>query len=53
VPNEGAGDGPVIGEETTRRVIPIVRRQVARGGLRLARTIEEALNPPPRPPAAG
>ena len=42
---------PVIGEETTRRVVPIVRRQVARGGLRLARMIEEAFNPPPRAPA--
>jgi hypothetical protein len=41
---------PVIGEDTTRRVIPIVRRQVARGGLRLARMIEEAFNPPPRAP---
>jgi hypothetical protein len=44
---------PVIGEETTRRVIPIVRRQVARGGLRLARMIEEAFKPPVRTPTAG
>lgn len=34
---------PVIGEETTRRLVPIVRRQVARGGLRLARLLDEAL----------
>jgi hypothetical protein len=36
---------PVINEETTRRLVPIVRRQVARGGLRLARLIEEAFAP--------
>ena len=34
---------PVITEETTRRLIPIVRRQAARGGLRLARMLDEAL----------
>ncbi len=34
---------PVINEETTRRLIPIVRRQAARGGLRLARLLDEAL----------
>jgi hypothetical protein len=34
---------PVIGEEATRRLIPIVRRQVARGGIRLARMLDEAL----------
>ena len=34
---------PVIGEETTRRLVPVVRRQVARGGLRLARMLDEAL----------
>jgi len=34
---------PVITEEITRRLIPIVRRQVARGGLRLARLLDEAL----------
>ncbi len=34
---------PVIDEETTRRLIPIVRRQVVRGGLRLARLLDEAL----------
>jgi hypothetical protein len=35
---------PVITEEMTRRLIPIVRRQVARGGLRLARLLDEALS---------
>lgn len=34
---------PVIDEQTTRRLIPIVRRQIARGGLRLARLLDEAL----------
>jgi S1/P1 Nuclease len=34
---------PVIDEATTRRLVPIVRRQVARGGLRLARLLDEAL----------
>ena len=35
---------PVIDEATTRRLIPIVRRQVARGGIRLARMLDEALS---------
>ena len=34
---------PVIDEAMTRQLIPIVRRQVARGGLRLARMLDEAL----------
>ena len=34
---------PVITEEITRRLVPIARRQVARGGLRLARLLDEAL----------
>ncbi len=34
---------PVIGEETTQRLVPIVRKQIARGGLRLARLLDEAL----------
>lgn len=34
---------PVITEAMTRRLIPVVRRQVARGGLRLARLLDEAL----------
>jgi nuclease S1 len=40
-----AAERPVVTEETTRRLIPIVRRQVARGGLRLARLLDEALQP--------
>ena len=35
---------PVITEDMTRRLVPIVRRQVARGGLRLARLLDEALS---------
>ena len=45
---------PVITEEITRRLVPIVRRQVARGGLRLARLLDEAFQPDSpwlRPPA--
>jgi hypothetical protein len=34
---------PVIDEATTRRLVPIVRQQIARGGLRLARLLDEAL----------
>jgi hypothetical protein len=34
---------PVIDEAMTRRLISIVRRQVARGGIRLARLLDEAL----------
>ncbi|MGZ8337092.1 MAG: S1/P1 nuclease [Allosphingosinicella sp.] len=34
---------PVIDEAMTQRLIPILRRQVARGGLRLARMLDEAL----------
>jgi hypothetical protein len=34
---------PVIGEETTRALLPVVRAQIARGGLRLARLLDEAL----------
>jgi len=36
---------PVVTEEITRRLIPIVRRQAARGGLRLARLLDEAFQP--------
>lgn len=38
---------PVITEAVTRRLIPILRRQVLRGGLRLARMLDEALLPLP------
>ncbi|HZG09319.1 MAG TPA: S1/P1 nuclease [Allosphingosinicella sp.] len=34
---------PVIDEATTQRLIPIARRQIARGGMRLARLLDEAL----------
>jgi len=34
---------PVVTEEITRTLIPIVRRQAARGGERLARLLDEAL----------
>jgi hypothetical protein len=34
---------PVIDEATTQRLIPVVRAQIARGGLRLARLLDEAL----------
>ena len=34
---------PVIDEATTQRLIPVVRSQIARGGLRLARLLDEAL----------
>jgi len=35
---------PVVDEELTRQLIPIVRRQIARGGIRLARLLDEALS---------
>ena len=34
---------PVIDEATTRKLVPVARRQIARGGLRLARLLDEAL----------
>jgi hypothetical protein len=34
---------PVLDEATTQKLIPIVRRQIARGGERLARLLDEAL----------
>ena len=36
---------PVITEEIVQRLIPVVRQQVARGGLRLARLLDEAFAP--------
>jgi hypothetical protein len=33
----------VIDEATTRALIPVVRAQIARGGLRLGRLLDEAL----------
>jgi hypothetical protein len=34
---------PVIDEATVRRLVPIARRQIGAGGLRLARMLDEAL----------
>ena len=34
---------PTVTEEMTRRLVPVIRKQVARGGLRLARLLDEAL----------
>jgi hypothetical protein len=47
---------PVITEEITRRLVPVVRLQIARGGLRLARLLDEAFEPDSpwlRPPRRG
>jgi hypothetical protein len=35
---------PVLDAAAIERLVPIVRRQVARGGLRLARLLDEALS---------
>jgi hypothetical protein len=35
---------PIIDEATTQRLIPVIRAQIARGGLRLARLLDEALS---------
>jgi hypothetical protein len=47
---------PVVSEAITRQLVPVIRRQIARGGLRLARLLDEAfapnspwLRPPERP----
>jgi hypothetical protein len=42
-----------IDEATTQKLIPIVRRQIARGGIRLARLLEEAFTPNPPPVGEG
>lgn len=47
---------PVITEEITRRLVPVVRLQIARGGLRLARLLDEVFEPDSpwlRPPQRG
>jgi len=36
---------PVISEEIARRLIPVIRRQAARGGIRLARILDEVFQP--------
>ncbi|MDB5669838.1 MAG: hypothetical protein JWO25_797 [Alphaproteobacteria bacterium] len=41
---------PVVDEETVRKLIPVVRLQVAKGGIRLARLLDEALDPAFAPP---
>jgi hypothetical protein len=41
---------PLMTEETVQRLIPIVRMQVAKGGIRLARLLDEALDPAFAPP---
>jgi hypothetical protein len=38
-----SAERPVITEAMTQRLIPVLRRQVVRGGLRLARMLDEAL----------
>ncbi|PSJ42282.1 S1/P1 nuclease [Allosphingosinicella deserti] len=35
---------PTVDEATTRRLIPVVRARIARGGIRLARLLDEALS---------
>jgi len=44
---------PVLREEQIRSLIPIVRRQVVRGGLRLARLLDEVLSSSLSPQAMG
>jgi len=44
-PGTAPAERPVISEAITRRLIPIVRRQAARGGIRLARLLDEAFQP--------
>lgn len=41
----------VVAETVTQRLVPVIRRQVARGGIRLARLLDEAFLP--RPPGEG
>lgn len=42
---------PTLTEEDVRALIPVIRRQVAAGGLRLARLLDDALGPDARAPA--
>jgi hypothetical protein len=44
---------PVLREQQVRALIPVVRRQVVRGGLRLARLLEEAFSSSLSPQAMG
>jgi hypothetical protein len=41
---------PVMNDATVQKLIPIVRMQVAKGGIRLARLLDEALDPALAPP---
>jgi hypothetical protein len=41
---------PVMDEATIRKLVPIIRLQIARGGLRLARLLDESLDPALAPP---
>ena len=41
---------PALTEDKVRALIPIVRRQVLAGGLRLARLLDDALEPETRAP---
>ncbi len=41
---------PTLGEEQVRALIPVVRRQVVAGGLRLARLLDDALGPQAKAP---
>lgn len=43
---EQPAEPPVITQDKIRDLIPVVRRQVRRGGLRLARLLDEAFAPP-------
>lgn len=46
----GTETRPTLGEDKVRTLIPAVRRQVAAGGLRLARLLDDALGPDARAP---
>ena len=46
----GAPSRPTLTEEDVRALIPVVRRQVAAGGLRLARLLDDALGPEAKAP---
>jgi hypothetical protein len=41
---------PVMSEEIIRKLVPVLRLQVAKGGIRLARLLDEALDPAFAPP---
>ncbi len=44
---------PTLGEKQVRALIPMVRRQVVAGGLRLARLLDDALGPEAKAPGQG